>query len=103
MSDEKTLLESIEALSSTPGKWTIFKFKMQTAFDLKDWSDHLIQTFDPNDEPAEGDKTLVRDAKAEQCKKWLAQQMKSKAMLVGKLDDMTTQMIMHLDHTHKIW
>ena len=65
MSDDKLIFENIEALSLTPGKWTIFKFKMLTAFNAKGWGEHLIRSSDPTDEPASGDDAAMREAKAD--------------------------------------
>ena len=103
MSDDKFAFENIEALSLTPGMWTIFKFKMLTAFNAKGWGEHLTRSTDPADEPASGDDTPVREAKAERRAKRELQQMKSKAALVNKLDTTAIELIMHLDHTHEIW
>ena len=41
MSDDKLIFENIKALSSTPGMWTIFKYKMLTAFNAKGCGEHL--------------------------------------------------------------
>ena len=97
MSDNKLIFENIKALSSTPGKWTIFKFKMLTAFNAKGWGGHLTWSSDHTDKPASGDDAAIREAKADHCAKWVIQQMKSKAALVNKLDMTVIELIMHLE------
>ena len=101
--EDKSLFDSIEPLSNTPGKWAIFKFKMETAFYSKGWLDHLTQAVDPTDEPHASDDSMTTAAKQNRCERRMEQQQKSKAALLGKLDDMSTQMIMHLGTTHEIW
>ena len=69
MSDDKLIFDNIKSLSLTPGTWTIFKFKMHTAFNVKGWGEHLTQSSDLADKPATGDTDVIRDAKAECCAK----------------------------------
>ena len=72
--EDKSLFDSIEPLSNTPGKWAIFKYKMETAFDSRGWIDHLTQSVDPTDEPHISDNTTMMAVKCNQCKKQAEQQ-----------------------------
>ena len=103
LSDNKFIFENIKSLNLTPGMWTIFKYKMLTAFNVKGWGEHLIRSSDPTDEPASGDDATIREAKADHRTKRVIQQMKSMAALVNKLDTTAIELIMHLEYTHEIW
>ena len=59
MSEDKSVFDNIETLSNSPMKWTIFKFKMQKAFEARGWADHLEQSSDPDDEPLSMDNATV--------------------------------------------
>ena len=74
MSDDKLIFENIESLSLTPGMWTIFKYKMLTAFNAKGWGEHLTLSSDPTNEPVTGDDAAIQDDKAEHCTKQAIQQ-----------------------------
>ena len=102
-SKDKFIFESIETLSNAPAKWMIFKFKMQMAFEARGWGDHLVCSTDPDDEPLTTDTTTMANDKARRCDERARQQMKSKATLVSKLDNTSTQMIMHLMWLYKMW
>src|ERR1035438_8824319 len=102
-SEDKSVFDNIETLSNAPAKWTIFKFKMQKAFEARGWADHLEQSSDPDDEPLSTDGTTILAEKLRKREERKKQQAKSMAALIGKLDDTAIQMVMHLTTTHEVW
>src|ERR1035438_4655710 len=95
MSEDKSIFDNIETLSNSPAKWTIFKFKMQKAFEAQGWADHLECSSDPEDASG-SDNTTIAGEKTRRCDERKRQQVKSMAALVGKLDDTPIQLVMHL-------
>src|ERR1035438_3030498 len=103
MSEDKSVFDNIETLSNSPVKWTIFKFKMQKAFKARGWANHLEQSSDPSDEPLSMDSATVLTEKSRKREERKKQQAKSMAALIGKLDDTSIQMVMHLTLMHEVW